>query len=194
IDASRRSSPQTPILIWNDALYGKSAQHRAEVTQKLEQQEVAEDWSAREWEAFCRADLAIVRHPRDEAWIRWNNLTVETAIVTPCVAGPRMREWKERSGILLIVDLTQPGDVDAFAWFLEKIWPTICQESADIELLVAGADKLALETRQKLSRTKWLANDREPLAINARCFIAPLRFGRVPDHFAHLVARGVPGI
>src|SRR5947207_1079994 len=25
IDAIRRSSPQTPILIWNDALYGKSA-------------------------------------------------------------------------------------------------------------------------------------------------------------------------
>ena len=64
LDAIRRGSPQTRILVWNDALYGRSARHRAEVTQKLEHREVAEDWSAREWEAFCRADLVVVRMTR----------------------------------------------------------------------------------------------------------------------------------
>ena len=195
LDAIRRGSPQTPILVWNDALYGKSARYRAKVTQKLEHQEVAEDWSAREWEAFCRTDLVVVQSAQDEAWLRQNNPAVKTEVATPSFACGDGREWEERNGILLTVDLTQPGDVDGFTWFLEKIWPTIHRLSNDIQLLVAGADELPPETRQQLSRVKWLkAKDQAQQAASARVFIAPLRFGRVPDGLAHMIAQGMPGI
>jgi glycosyltransferase involved in cell wall biosynthesis len=194
LDAIRRGSPQTAILVWNDALYGRSARHRAEVTQKLEHQEVAEDWSAREWEAFGRADLVVVRNAQAQAWVRQNSSVIETEVVTPSFACAGGREWSERNGILLTVDLTQPGDVDGFAWFLEKIWPAICRESADIKLLVAGADELPLETRQQLAHVKWLTNDQDQLAVNARCFVAPVRFGRVTDKYAKMISQGVAGI
>ena len=76
LDAIRRHSRQTPIVVFNEALYGKSAPRRAEITQQLAHREVAEDWSAREEEAFRRADLVIVRHTGDETWVRQHHCPV----------------------------------------------------------------------------------------------------------------------
>lgn len=193
LDAIRGNSAGTRILVWNDALHGKSAHRRAAVTTRLEHWEVAEDWSAREREAFQRADLTVVSHAGDEGWVREHNPGIETAVVQRSFTGRRDQGWEQRNGILLTVDLTQPGDVDGFAWFLEKIWPALCQESTDISLLVAGAEALPQETREKLPRVKWLrASDSQHAA--PRIFVTPLRFGRIPDNCARMIAQGTPGV
>ena len=194
LDAIRKNSQQTRVIVWNEGLHERSARRRAEVTQRLEHREVAEDWSAREEEAFHRADMVIVRHTGDEAWLQQNYPVTQTSVVPvsfPCNEG---HPWKKRTGILLTLDLTQPGDTDGFAWFLKEIWPTICQASSDLELLVRGAEQLPAATRRQLARVQWLeAKDRERTA-NARIFIAPLRFGKVSDNLAQMIAHGVPGV
>jgi len=186
LNAIRRSSPQARVLVLNDALHGKSARRRFEITQQLEHHEVAEDRVARAWEAFHRADLVLVRNANDEAWLRQSNPTIETAVITPWFEGKAHdRGWKERHAIRLTIDLAQSGDVDGFGWFLEKVWPKICRESSDLELWVAGADKLPLESRQKLARVKWLeAKNLEQSTAKAGIYVAPLRFGRIPDSLA----------
>jgi len=191
LHAIRGHSPATRIVILNESIYGKSARHRAEVTQQLEHREVAEDWSYREAEAFRHADLVIVRHTKDEAYVLRNNSDIQTAVVNtsfPC------SQWGESKGVLLDLDLTQPGDIDGFKWFLEEIWPALCRTSSDIELSVSGAEQLPSETRQKLSRVKWLQGRNRESAAEARLFIAPLRYGKVSDGLARMIAQGIPGI
>src|SRR5690349_12124161 len=83
LHAIRNNSPQTRILVWNEPLYGRSARRRSEITQQLEHREVAEDWSAREKEAFHRADLIIACHAGDEAWLRLNHSTIQTVVIRP---------------------------------------------------------------------------------------------------------------
>jgi len=61
LDFIRTNSPQARILVLNETLYGKFAHERAKITQQLEHHEVAEDWSAREAQAFHRADLVVDR-------------------------------------------------------------------------------------------------------------------------------------
>jgi GT2 family glycosyltransferase/glycosyltransferase involved in cell wall biosynthesis len=190
----RSLSPQTRIIILTEALYGKSAHRRAEITQQLEHREVAKDWLAREEETFRRADLVIVRHANDERWLRGSHPTVSTAIVNNIFFHGENREWNDGKGLLLSLDLVQPGDIDGFGWFLEKIWPAICRTSREIQLLVTGGEQLPLETRQKLSRVKWLDPTERKEIGDARLFIAPLRFGKVSDNFAQMIAQGVPGV
>ena len=194
LDAIRRHSRQTRLVVFNEALYGKSASRRAEITQQLAHREVAEDWSAREEEAFRRADLVIVPHTGDETWVRQHHCPVQTAVVPPSFPCSQNQAWNERKDVLLTLNLTQPGDVDGFAWFLEKIWPAICRTTSDLELLVCGAEQVPLETRRKLARVQWLeAKDQEQIA-NARLLVAPMRFGIVSDYLAQMIAQGMPGI
>lgn len=194
LDFIHANSPQTRILVLNETLYGKLAHERTKITQQLEHHEVAEDWSAREAEAFHRADLVIVRHAADEAWLRHSYASTHTAVVPLSFAGSKDREWKQRTGTLLSLDLTQPGDVDGFAWFLQKIWPVLRNEDKNFRLLVCGAEQLPVETRRKLTGVQWFeTKDREQIA-NARIFITPLRFGKVSDYLTGLIAQGIPGV
>jgi GT2 family glycosyltransferase len=196
LDAIRRGSPQTRVAILSDEMYGKAAARRAEITQQIEHHEVAEDWSAREREAFQRADLAIIRSAYDAVHIEQYAPALPTGIIPVSYSCQiSARGWKERSGILLAMDIARSGDVDGLVWFLEKAWASISRKSGDIELLVAGGDAVPLESRQKLPRVKWFAaQEKEQLAASVRIFVAPQRFGRVMSGIAHMVSSGLPGV
>ncbi|HSS99881.1 MAG TPA: glycosyltransferase [Terriglobales bacterium] len=194
LDAIRKDSPQTRVLILNDVLYGKSACHRAEITRQLEHREVAEDWSAREREAFQRADLVIVKHGFDKAALHKDNPAIDAVVIPPSFPPSEPRTSQSRKGMLLNLELTQPGDVDGFTWFLQKIWPAVCRISSEIELLVCGAEQLPLATRRQLDRVRWLEPNDHEYTVNARLFIAPLRFGKVSADLTRMIAEGVPGV
>ena len=194
LDVIRKHSPQTRILILSDELYGQSTERRAEITQQLEHYELAKDRSAREWEAFHRADFVIARHAADEQLLQ-RDLVIKAGIVPDHFpVNPHPSNWKERKGILLKVDLTQPAEVHGFAWFLERVW-SVLNKSNNFELMIAGADELPQKFHKKLPAVKWFTvEDQEKLASCARIFVAPSQFGRMSGSLVSAVGNGLPGV
>ncbi len=193
LDEIRKASPETRVAIFTGRCYGSLAARQAEVTQRHEHHEVAQDWSARESETFRRADLVITNHPVTGDW---PDNVVELGVVPSFwqVSAPG-RGWKSRAGILFVPDFQRQGDVDGCVWFLQKVWTIISREAPEIDLLIRGGDEIPAASRQQLPRVQWLgARDLEGLIANARVFVLPLRFGTSGNNPYLMLANGLPGV
>lgn len=196
LDDIRRHSPETRLVILVEQLYGGTAARRFDITHKLEHNEIAQDWSTRELEAFRRADLVAVNHRHEAELLHQGDPNMPVHVLPmPLQTVSGESDWRRRNGILFPIDLKEPGDVDAFVWFLEKVWAPISQKSTSIELLVAGGDAIPLESRRRLVRVQWLpAEDLAQLAATARLFVCPQRFGTTNQRCLQMMASGLPGI
>ena len=196
LDDIRKLSPHTRIAVLSEELHGRGAVRRAEVTQRQDHYEQAQDYSEREWESFERADLVVVSHPQDAALLFEREPLLPVAVVPHAVeCSGSAGDWKSRGGVLLPLDLKRPGDVDAFVWFIEKGWPILHRRAPEIELLIAGGDEVPLESRQKLPGVKWFsADEMDKVAMSARLFLAPLRFGVSRSTLLKMLGYGLPGI
>jgi GT2 family glycosyltransferase len=192
----RKHSPKTRIAVLTGHIYSRLVARQAEVSQRHEHYEVAQDWSAREWEGLRRADLVMVNHERNAEWLRLQDSALEIGVVPSLWQdGPPGRGWKARKGILFAPDFQRQGDVDGFVWFLQKVWTLISREAHDVALLICGGEEIPAASRQKLPQVKWFGTeDLQRLVESARLFVSPLRFGIAKNSPLLMLANGLPGV
>jgi glycosyltransferase involved in cell wall biosynthesis len=78
LDDLRQQSPRTRIAVFADELYVEPGERSAAVLVDCER---AEDWAARQWEIFERADAILVARPHDAATLRQSDRNLHIAVI-----------------------------------------------------------------------------------------------------------------
>jgi glycosyltransferase involved in cell wall biosynthesis len=89
------------------------------------------------------------------------------------------RRFSETSGILFIGGYNHPPNVDAARWLHGEIMPLLWKRNPKITLTLLGSNPpdsvLAMESERV--RVPGFVSDVRPYFLNARVFVAPLRYG-----------------
>ncbi len=92
---------------------------------------------------------------------------------------PAPRSFSERSGILFIGGFRHPPNVDGVTWYITEVLPHVRQALPGVTTTIVGSNMPA--SLQALASEgvdiKGFVENTEPLLLNARVSIAPLRFG-----------------
>jgi GT2 family glycosyltransferase len=133
-----------------------------------------------ELDAAKRADATVVVTESEKKMLRERG--VENVFVVPTIHEleiERERRFSESSGILFIGGYNHPPNVDAARWLHDEIMPLLWKRNPNITLTLLGSNPpdsvLAMESERV--RVPGFVSDVRPYFLNARIFVAPLRYG-----------------
>jgi GT2 family glycosyltransferase len=193
LDDIRKCSPHTRIAILADALCGRAIRRQAEITEKIEDLEWANDLSQREIEAFERADSVLLANAFDVRQLGQDHPGWNIARITHTAYTKADKKKVLRKSILFAGDLANQGCAEGFEWFMKCVWPSL--EHTDSLHLALALDNVPTALKPLLAgRNCSAVRDAFRLLESARLFISPLRFSVQAEVIASMVANGVPGV
>jgi len=130
--------------------------------------------------AARQADATIVVTEVERQILR--ERSIDNVFVIPTVHNLEVeaeRHFSASSGILFIGSYNHPPNVDAVRWLCKEIMPLVWRRNPDIVLTLLGSNPpdflLSLESER--IRVPGFVRDVRPYFLNARVFVAPLRYG-----------------
>jgi len=136
----------------------------------------------RSYEAFwaSRYDLVTAISRRDEAFLRALGCSHVVTIPEGVRAARTSSAPAPGHTALFLGNFTNVPNVDAVAWFTQKVWPHVRRHVRDARLVVAGgaapAEVRALDGREGIEVVGFV-DDLERLFARTRVFVLPMRMG-----------------
>ncbi len=159
---------------------------------------------AREAQRFMNRELALAR-ASDQVWCASEpdkkavSIAVpeERLVVVPTIHAlqDRGKSAQEREGLLFIGHLGHRPNTDAVNYFMREIYPLIKRRlpSATFYVVGSGASPEIEAYDSPTVRVMGYVPDINPLLLNARIFVAPLRFGAgVNGKIGEAMSYGLP--
>lgn len=115
------------------------------------------------------------------------------------LTAPDIQYHKTGKSLLYIGTLTWEANIDGLIWFLEEIWPRVCNADTDVTFDIIGKNPdpriAALVKRTERVRLLGFVQELEPFYNQARVFVSPLRFGSgIKVKVVNALYRGLPTV
>lgn len=144
--------------------------------------------------ADAAATVVVTEQEREELVKRG----IEHVAVIPTIHNPRpgpLPDFVNRTGVLFIGGYNHTPNVDAARWLCEEIMPLVWQRLPDVRVTLVGSNPpgevLAL-ANDRVDVAGYVP-DADPFFLNARVFVAPLRYGAgMKGKIGHSLSFGLP--
>lgn len=113
------------------------------------------------------------------------------------LALPSIQYAQTEKKILYVGTLNWEANIDGLIWFIQDVWPKVIESDPDIRLDIVGGNPdariVAICQGHEHIRLLGFVDDLEQCFIQARVFIAPLRFGSgIKVKVLNSMCRGLP--
>lgn len=180
IDDMRRLAPQARVIFNTVDLHHVREEREAALKNDRAMFNEAYRMEERERYLVRMADVTFVVSSFDE--MRCRELVPGADVVLmPILRGipGRQAEFDERSGIGFIGGFEHKPNLDAVAYFLEEIWPSLREQVPELKFYVIGADMPSSMKELKVPGVEMVGfvPELDPWLNRLRLTVAPLRFG-----------------
>ncbi|MGH9533598.1 MAG: glycosyltransferase [Terriglobales bacterium] len=174
----RRLSPRTRIIILSEDHHGLREERLADLTGEWTDRERACNYSARELEAYRRADLVWAVSGADRGHLLQRDPSLRIEVLPPIVqlvpGGP---EWQPRAGIVFVGEYLNAANRDGVEWFFAAIWPRVRARLPEAKLHLVGSHLPPDFARHPGVVADGFAPELGPIFERHRLAICPVRFG-----------------
>lgn len=125
---------------------------------------------------------------------------IEPVVVVPTIHNVEpcpLRTFEETDGIIFIGGYNHTPNVDAVRWLVREIMPIVWQRLPKVRLTLLGANPsdAVRELAGERVEVPGYVRDVEPFFLEARIFVAPLRYGAgMNGKVGHALAYGLPTV
>jgi GT2 family glycosyltransferase/glycosyltransferase involved in cell wall biosynthesis len=196
LDALAREGIRLKTLYLNADLHFLRLQRQAQLQDRADLLQAADEMKAVELDILRRADATFVHssYERDLLLAERPDAKVEVLPLAYDVAGAAA-PLAERKDVIFVGSFNHPPNLDAATWLIEAIWPKLEAMAPEAKLLIVGADPpeaLRAMASDRILITGHVAS-LTPWFERSRVFIAPLRFGAgAKGKVVSSMAHGVP--
>lgn len=145
-----------------------------------------------ETQLLAHADILLAIQ-EDEAQVMRQMLPEACVVLCPLTVVPcRHNVMLPASKVVLFVGSMAEHNIDGLHWFLDEVWPLVCEQDTSARLHIAGAVCRTVQKKYRYQQVVWhdVVDDLTPLYNHASLVVCPLRFGsglkiKVVEAFAH---------
>ena len=180
VDQVRTFAPHARIIFDTIDLHFVREEREAALHNDASMFRAAAVTRAKELGVMKHADLTLVVSEFEQALLGEILPTARVDIISLIHdEAPAPRPFAERRGILFIGGFRHPPNVDGVAWYITEVLPHVRRALPDVTTTIVGSNMP--ESLKALAcdgvDIKGFVENTEPLLLNARVSIAPLRFG-----------------
>ncbi len=180
VDQVRAFAPHARIVFDTIDLHFVREEREATLRNDAAMLRAAAVTRAKELGVMKHSDLTLVVSEFEQALLAEILPTAKVDIISLINdEAPAPRPFAERSGILFIGGFRHPPNVDGVNWYITEVLPHVRRALPDLTTTIVGSNMP--ESLRALScdgvEIKGFVENTEPLLLNARVSIAPLRFG-----------------
>lgn len=174
----RSLAPGTRIIVLSEDHHGLREERLAALTGEWTDRERAYNYSARELDAYRRADMVWAVSTADRASLlaRASDLAIE--VLPPIVQlAPPGPGWEARDGIVFLGEYLNAANRQGIEWFLEAILPRVRAQLPDVKLHLVGSHLPPEYNRYPGVVADGFAPDLAPVFARHRLAVCPIAFG-----------------
>lgn len=138
-----QSKTKSKILYYGHDLHYVREMKEYEVTKDKAKLKIADQWKKTEYDLFKKSEVILTPTFKEKELIARDfskkQVEVLPAFFYPEIADP-ITNFNERKNILFVGGFTHTPNVDAVLWFVENVFPTICQQHPDIQFIIVGSN------------------------------------------------------
>ncbi|MGH9717197.1 MAG: glycosyltransferase [Candidatus Acidiferrales bacterium] len=195
LDAIRRLSPRTRIIVLTDDCHGLRELRGANLTGTWSDRERAQDYREREAEILRGADLALAISEDDRKRLLEDSPQLEIGLLPMVVqAGPTRPDFDAREGLMYLADYNNPASCDGIDWYLKHVAPIVraSLSGAPVYLVGAGLRPDFAAGYHDVVHVGFVPELSTELA-KRRMLLAPVRYGTgTKTKILHALAHGIP--
>ncbi len=180
VDQVRAFAPHARIIFDTIDLHFVREEREAALRNDAAMFRAAAVTRAKELEVMKHSDLTLVVSEFEQALLAEVLPTAKVDIISLINdEAPAPQPFAERKGILFIGGFRHPPNVDGVTWYITEVLPHVRETLPDVITTIVGSN---MPTSLKALACagvdiKGFVENTEPLLLNARVSIAPLRFG-----------------
>jgi GT2 family glycosyltransferase len=179
-----RNNTKTPIYYYGHDLHFYRELKEYELTKDKEKLTSSNEWKKIEYDLFKKSDVVLTPTLKEKNLIQadFSNKKIE---VMPAFFYPNIPQsitnFAQRNALMFVGGFSHGPNVDAVLWFIEKIFPVVCERIPTIQLIIVGSNTPE-KIQQKASHNiiiKGFVTDHEldQLYKSVKMIVIPLRFG-----------------
>jgi O-antigen biosynthesis protein len=180
IDQVRSFAPHARIIFDTIDLHFVREEREAELRNDASMFRSAAVTRAKELGVMKHADLTLVVSEFEKSLLGEVLPSAQVDVVSLINdEAPAPLRFSGRSGILFIGGFRHPPNVDGITWYITEVLPHVRRALPDVTTTIVGSNmpsSLQALAREGIDIRGFVENT-EPLLLNARVSIAPLRFG-----------------
>lgn len=196
VDRIRHANPNVGIIFDTVDIHFHRLRREYDVSGDVATRTEAERYRKLEGRLAAKSDVVWCASPEDKQVLQ-REAPDKRMEVVPTIHELRERgkSFDDRKGLLFIGNLAHRPNEDAVLFFLREVYPLVRQMLPDVGLDIIGdcASSAIAAYDSKDVRILGYIPDVEPYLIEARVFIAPLRFGAgIKGKVGEAMAHGIP--